>query len=138
MMATEDIFVDTSAWIALVDRDDSHHRKAAAIYPSLLETQRHLITSNLIVAEVYIIILNELGHMSALHFLERIKASPRILKIYSNDDIEAEAEGILAKYRDQDFSYADAVSFVIMKRQKIKRAFSFDKHFVIAGFVNIP
>jgi len=45
---------------------------------------------------------------------------------------------ILSKYSDQDFSYTDAVSFAIMKRQKIIKAFSFDKHFVIAGFINLP
>jgi predicted nucleic acid-binding protein len=138
MMLTEEIFVDTSAWVALADKDDAYHKKAAAVYPSLLKTQRNLITSNFIIAEAYIIILNELGHTPSLHFLERIKASPRILKIYSNEEIEAEAEGILAKYSDQDFSYTDAVSFVIMKRQKIKRAFCFDKHFVTAGFESVP
>jgi predicted nucleic acid-binding protein len=74
----------------------------------------------------------------AIEFLERIKASPRILKMCSNENIETEAEGILAKYVDQDFSYTDAVSFVIMKRQKIKKAFCFDKHFVTAGFLNVP
>lgn len=138
MMVLEDIFVDTSAWIALVDKDDSHHKEAASSYPLLLKNHRNLITSNFVIAETYIIILNELGHKLAIDFLEKLKASPRILKIYSNEDIEAEAEPILAKYSDQDFSYTDAVSFVIMKRQKIRKAFSFDKHFVIAGFVNIP
>jgi uncharacterized protein len=137
-MVLEDIFVDTSAWIALVDKDDSHHKEAASSYPSLLKNHRNLITSNFVIAETYIIILNELGHKLAIDFLEKLKASPRILKIYSNEDIEAEAEPILAKCSDQDFSYTDAVSFVIMKRQKIRKAFSFDKHFVIAGFVNIP
>jgi predicted nucleic acid-binding protein len=137
-MVLEDIFVDTSAWIALVDKDDSHHKEAASSYPSLLKNHRNLITSNFVIAETYIIILNELGHKLAIDFLEKLKASPRILKIYSNEDIEAEAEPILVKYSDQDFSYTDAVSFVIMKRQKIRKAFSFDKHFVIAGFVNIP
>lgn len=138
MMVLEDIFVDTSAWIALVDKDDSHHKEAASSYPSLLKNHRNLITSNFVIAETYIIILNELGHKLAIDFLEKLKASPRILKIYSNEDIEAEAEPILVEYSDQDFSYTDAVSFVIMKRQKIRKAFSFDKHFVIAGFVNIP
>jgi predicted nucleic acid-binding protein len=136
-MPPEYIFVDTSAWVALGDRDDSHHKKAASLYPLLLKTQKHLVTSNLVIAETYIVILNELGHQAALNFLGRLKASPRILRIYSSEDIEAEAQEILSKFMDQDFSYTDAVSFVIMNRQKIKRAFSFDKHFVIAGFSNV-
>jgi len=137
-MMLEDIFVDSSAWIALADKDDSHHKQAASSYPSILKNHKTLITSNLVVSETYILLRKELGHKAAIEFLERIKASPRILKTFSNENIEAEAEGILVKYIDQEFSYVDAVSFVIMKRQKIRKAFCFDKHFVTAGFINVP
>jgi predicted nucleic acid-binding protein len=134
----EDVFVDTSAWVALADKDDSHHRDAASSYPSIFKNHKSLVTSNLIIAETYILLLKELRHRAAIEFLERIKASPRILRVYSNEGVETEAEGILAKFTDQDFSYIDAVSFVMMKRQKIRKAFCFDKHFVTAGFTNIP
>ena len=137
-MMPEDIFVDSSAWIALADKDDSHHKEAASSYPSIFKNHKNLITSNLGIAETYIVLLKELGHEVAIEFLERIKASVRILKTCSNENIETEAEEILVKYMAQDFSYADAVSFVIMKRQKIRKAFSFDKHFVTAGFINVP
>ncbi|MEK6680789.1 MAG: type II toxin-antitoxin system VapC family toxin [Nitrospirota bacterium] len=138
MMPQESIFVDTSAWLAIADKDDAHHRKAAFIFPSLLKNYRSLITSNLVIAEAYILILNELGHKAAIDFLERLKASPRILKIYSTEEIEASAEKILIKYNDQDFSYADSVSFGIMRKEKIRKAFCFDKHFLTAGFECIP
>jgi predicted nucleic acid-binding protein len=134
----EDIFVDTSAWVALADKDDSLHRDAASSYPSIFKNYKTLVTSNLVIAETYIVLLKELRHKAAIEFLERIKASPRILKICSNENIETEAEGILEKYIDQDFSYTDAVSFTMMKKHKIKKAFCFDKHFVTAGFINIP
>jgi len=93
------------------------------------------MTSNLVIAESYILILNELGHQAAMNYLEGIKTSPRILKIYSNEDLESEAEELLIRYSDQDFSYADTVSFAIMKREKIKKTFSFDSHFLTAGFI---
>ena len=134
----EDLFVDTSAWVALADKDDSHHKQAASGYASIFKNHRHLVTSNLIIAESYIILLKELGHNAAIEFLRRMKASPRILTLYSNENIETEAEEILVKYVDQDFSYTDAVSFVIMRRQKIRKSFCFDKHFATAGFTNIP
>jgi hypothetical protein len=138
MTMLEDLFVDSSAWIALADKDDLHHKESASSYPSFFKNYKTLVTSNLVIAETYIVLLKELGHKAVFEFLERIKASPRILKICSNENIETEAEGILVKYTDQDFSYADAVSFVIMKRQKIRKAFCFDKHFVTAGFMNVP
>jgi uncharacterized protein len=138
MRALEDIFVDSSAWIALADQGDSRHKDAAAAYPALLRGFKILVTSNLVIAETYVVLLKEMGHDVAVDFLERINASPRILRIWSNESIETEAEQILSKYSDQDFSYTDAVSFALMKRLKIKNAFSFDKHFVIAGFLNLP
>ena len=137
-MDHEDIFVDTGAWVALADEDDTYHGNAIAIYPGLLKSSRSLVTTNLVVAESHVIIMNELGHMAAVRFLDGVNASPRIVKVYSNENIEREAEDILRRYDDQDFSYGDSVSFTIMKRQKIKKAFSFDKHFQTMGFVRIP
>ena len=59
-------------------------------------------------------------------------------KIYSDQSLEQDAENILVKYQDQDFSYTDAVSFAVMRRDGIDRAFSFDRHFVTAGFTIVP
>jgi uncharacterized protein len=138
MKMPEEIFVDSSAWIALANGNDSHHKVAASAYPGILENYKKLTTSNMVVAETYVVLLKELGHDIAIEFLERIKASPRIMKIWSNEIIEMEAEQILSRYCDQDFSYTDAVSFAVMHRLKIKKAFSFDRHFLITGFTNLP
>ena len=137
-MPQENIYVDTSAWVALADKGDAYHKKVSSLFPSIMKDHKNLITSNFVIAETYVLIMNELGHKAALKFLEGLRASPRILKIYSNEEIETHAEDLLAKYIDQDFSYTDAVSFVIMKNEKIKKAFSLDKHFLIAGFQNTP
>lgn len=137
-MNPEDIFVDTGAWVALADEDDAYHNDVIAIYPGLLKSSRALVTTNLIVAESYVIIRNELGHQAAIRFLEGVNASPRITKVYSTEEIEREAEDVLRRYNDQDFSYSDSISFAVMKRQKIKKALSFDKHFQTMGFVRIP
>jgi predicted nucleic acid-binding protein len=137
-MEEKTLFVDTGAWFSLVDRSDQHHNKAVDIYPNLLKSYRHLTTSNHVIAETYILIRRAIGHQSAITFLENIAASPRIIKIYSDSTFEETAEGILRKYHDQDFSYTDAVSFAVMKQYGILQAFSFDQHFVIAGFTLIP
>jgi predicted nucleic acid-binding protein len=133
-----DIFVDTGAWLALADEDDTHHKNAASVFPSLLKMCKGLVTSNFVIAESYILILKELGHNAAIDFVDKINSSPRIIRVYSTPDLEREAEEILKNYADQDFSYTDAVSFAIMKRQKIKKAFCFDRHFQTMGFVRVP
>jgi uncharacterized protein len=137
-MKKEIVFVDTGAWFALADRSDGYHSKALAIYPRLLKELQRLVTTNLVVAESYMLIQRSLGHQAAVIFLERIEASPRILKIYSDHDLEIRAVEILRKYSDQNFTYTDAVSFALMRQQGIREAFSFDHHFTVAGFEIIP
>jgi predicted nucleic acid-binding protein len=130
--------VDTGAWVALADQDDQYHARAAAAYPSLLRDHRRLVTTNLVVAETYIILRLALGHAPAMAFLGNLKASARIERVYATPDLEAEAEAILNRYRDQDFSLTDAVSFALMRRRDLATAFAFDRHFATAGFVCLP
>ena len=137
-MGKDTIFVDTGAWFALTDKSDQYHNRAVEIYPKLLNSYRHLTTTNLVIAESYILIRRTLGHRPGIVFLENLGASPRVIKIYSDSILEKAAEDTLKKYQDQDFSYTDAVSFAVMKQYGIEQAFSFDVHFVIAGFTLIP
>ena len=133
-MGENTLFVDTGAWFALADKSDN---QAIEIYPDLLRNYR-LLTTNLVIAETYILIRRAIGHQAAITFLENLAASPRVIKTYSDSVLEETAEAILRKYQDQDFSYTDAVSFASMKQHGIMRAFSFDQHFVTAGFTLIP
>ena len=132
------LFVDTGAWYALADRSDQHHNEAVEVYPELLSSYPPLRTTNLVIAETYILIRRGIGYQAAIAFLENIASSPRIVRIYSDSLLEETAESILRQYQDQDFSYTDAVSFAVMKQYGITEAFSFDKHFVTAGFTLIP
>jgi len=137
-MGRNSLFVDTGAWYALADRTDQHHNEAVEIYPKLLSSYFPLKTTNLIIAETYILIRRGIGYQAAIAFLENIASSPRVIKICSDNLLEETAESILRQYQDQDFSYTDAVSFVVMKQNGITEAFSFDKHFVTAGFTLVP
>jgi len=132
------LFVDTGAWFALADVSDHYHAQAVAIYPKLLQDFSSLLTTNLVVAETYVLLRRTIGHRPAMIFLEKIGGSPRIVKIYSDNILEEAAEDIVRKYHDHDFSFTDAVSFAVMKQFGIDEAFAFDQHFVAAGFRVVP
>ena len=51
---------------------------------------------------------------------------------------ELKALNYFNKHADQNVSFTDCISFVLMRREKIHRAFSFDRHFEFAGFDLIP
>ena len=42
---------------------------------------------------------------------------------------EQRAKTILARYTDKDWTVCDAVSFALLEARRIRRAFTFDRHF---------
>lgn len=134
----EKVFVDTGAWLALADTSDHLHQTAQKIFALLLRGGSQLVTTNLVVAETYTLIRRRVGHKAAIRFLQSIRSSPRLERVYINADVELQAEAILQQYADQDFSYVDAVSFAVMRGRGMKSAFAFDRHFLLTGFLLIP
>ena len=138
MMVVKKLFVDTGAWLPVIDPRDQYHRPASAFYRQVLQAHRSLITTNLVVAETYVNLRRSLSHAAAVGFLDTIGQSSRIECVWSDMDLEYRARQILRQYADQDFSYVDAVSFALMREMEITEAFAFDRHFVTAGFVHVP
>ena len=138
MMAAKRLFVDTGAWLAVIDPKDQYHPPASVFYRQALQAHRHLITTNLVVAETYVNLRRSLSHTAAVGFLDTIEQSARIECVWSSPDLEYRARQMLRQYTDQDFSYVDAVSFALMQEMEMNEAFAFDRHFATAGFVCLP
>jgi predicted nucleic acid-binding protein len=133
-----EIFVDASAWFAVVWNGDQHHAAAAAEYRRLVSDSVPLVTTNLVIAEAHALIRRDGGHARAMRFLESLRTTPRLERVHSDTDLEQRAERLLAQYADHAFSFADAVSFTVMRERDITESFAFDHHFLIAGFSVIP
>ena len=119
------LLVDTSAVYALIDRDDTYHRKAVSLLRSLPRKGLTPLLTNFIVAESHALLLSRLGAEIARDWLLR--------QIWPVEPVtpqdEAKAREIIQRYTDKSFSYTDATSFAVMERLGIKEAFAFDPHF---------
>lgn len=130
------ILVDTSAVYALVDRSDRWHSTAKAALESLRSARSEPLLTNFILAECHALLLARLGAPLARNWLlGNVWAVQRVTA-----DDEGEAISIISQYSDKTFSYADATSFAVMERLRIRRAFAFDPHFRQYGFqvVGLP
>ena len=132
------VFIDAGAWIALNDRGDRFHPLAVEYYQRLLRERRLLVTTNLVIAEAYINIRRAGGYQPAIRFLDSMRQSSRLTKVYADAALEAEAEKLLRRYADQDFSLTDAVSFAVMQQRGIPEAFGFDRRLTTVGIVLMP
>lgn len=137
MNMDRNIFVDTSAFIALRARDDANHKKADEFLNIVKERRLRLHTTNFILDEVYTYFCK--SHEVAVEMADLIKNNPIITLHRVAVDDEDRAWEILRAFADKDFSYTDATSFAVMERFGIRTAFSLDEHFEQYGrFIIVP
>jgi predicted nucleic acid-binding protein len=132
------VFVDAGAWIAIADESDQHYRAATRLNRQLAANRTPLVTTVLAVAEAHSLTLRRGGYERAMSFLGTLRQSSRLMCVYPDAELGNEAELLLARYSDQDFSLTDAFSFAVMRQRGIREAFAFDKHFAAAGFTLLP
>ncbi len=118
-------FVDTSAFYALLDVDDPHHRKCVGLFSQLARTRTRLLTSNHVLFESYSLILSRFGRWMAQSWLRKLNI--RVERATAED--EQRAVQIVIQFRDKDCSLVDASSFALMERLGLHRAIAFDPHF---------
>ena len=74
------------------------------------------------------------GRVRALLEQEGITIGSLDMLIESQQEDEYEALELFEKYADQEVSFTDCVSFVLMRVKNLRTVFSFDTHFERAGF----
>ena len=95
-------------------------------------------TTNFVLNEVFTLLGRRAGNKFAAVRALNIYAS-RVIKVMRPDrKAEVKAIDIFEKYADQKITFTDCISFVLMKQEGIKRAFSFDFHFRLAGYDVVP
>jgi len=122
------LFVDTSAYFALLDRDDANHSQALAVRDRLIPEGRSHFTTSFVLAETHALLLNRLSRDIATKFLRDMEQSATTLVWATPADVQ-HAKAIIYQYDDKDFSLTDATSFAVMERLRIPYTFTFDRHF---------
>jgi uncharacterized protein len=133
------VFVDTSGWLAAASTRENHHAAAAAVYDDLAGRRVRFVTTNLVVAEMHILIVREQGAGAGCALLDAIYADPSYTIITATRDLESAAtDRWLRPYKDHRFSLTDAVSFEVMRTERIAEALALDHHFEVAGYKLLP
>lgn len=130
------VLVDTSAFYALLNRNDQYHQSARKCWNRLLDDEELLVTHNYILVETHALVQNRLGREAVSDFESALLAPVKTRWI--EEEIHDRAiEGVLASDK-RSVSLVDRTSFVLMRERQIARAFCFDHDFEQAGFQCVP
>jgi predicted nucleic acid-binding protein len=129
MARKADCYIDTSAFIAFLDRSDSHH----ALFRRLFSSPPPLLTSALVVAEAHGWFLRRYDQTRAIQFLSFIGELP-MLTIGPFDGAElAKAGRLVRKFADQGLTLADAHGLVMLAEHRVSVCWSTDRHLGLTG-----
>lgn len=129
------VFVDTSAWYALIDRADPDH---AAVSACLREFKGALVTSNFVFDETVTLLRYRLGWQPAHRFGECLRAGSLAHRVNVEARDEDVAWSIFGRYQDHELSYTDCSSFALMQRLKLSTAVALDSDFRAFGLLTLP
>lgn len=120
-------FVDSSAIVALVDREDDTHTAAVNTYHSLVSDGYRLFTTNHVISETFDMLYATLGDALARQFLADVG-----LAIYVTDAVDEEKarKRVLKNGDGRPMRYTDAVSLSVMERLGVAEAFAVDSDFL--------
>ncbi len=126
------VFVDTSAFYALLDASDRRHGEAAAIWKSLIEADAGLFSHNYVLVETAALVQRRLGLRALVVFQDDVL--PLVSLHWVEEDLHRTAIAILRASGQKNLSLVDCVSFEVMRIRGLRTAFAFDDDFKIGGF----
>ena len=136
-----EIFVDTSAWVAIEDAADANYLDALDFKDMLINTY-HLVTSSSVLDESYTLMLMNTGYLRTVSFKRTIDlmAEAAILTVvHVSESMEQAAWTVFERFNvDKRWSFTDCTSKVIMEQRGIHEVFAFDRHFDQMGFTRKP
>ena len=122
-------YIDTSAWIAFLDRSDSYH----SLFRRLFSDPPPLVTSALVVAEGHGWFLRRYDQHRAIQFLNFLDALPGLtIRAFDSDELVKTSQ-LVKKYVDQKLTLADAHGLAVMRERRTTSCWSTDRHLGLTG-----
>jgi predicted nucleic acid-binding protein len=130
------VFIDTSAFYAILDRDDVNHAPASNAWRRLLRDEHTLLTTNYVLLETCALLQSRLGIPALRAF--HLDVVP-LLQVdwVSEERHNSGVEAALAASRKR-LSVVDCIAFQTMRENGVQTVFCFGRHFAEQGFAVLP
>jgi len=129
------LFLDTAGWFAALSPPEAGHAKARSVYVDAVHRGLLLVTTPLVAAEMHVLLLRWRGPKAATFFLDTVfDSGAHVVVDLDGELFDAALSRWIRKFADKPVSLTDAVSFEVMRRERITKALTFDRHFRDAGF----
>ncbi len=133
------IFIDTSAWFALLYERAAQRPDAVTTFAEI-ESGRYgaPVTTDYVLDETFTLLRQRVGIAPVARPAGLLRDSPSIRRVRVGESVFEESLRLMLSHTDTRWSFTDCTSFVTMRETRIPRAFTWDPNFVEAGFEVVP
>jgi predicted nucleic acid-binding protein len=133
------IFIDASAWYALLSERDIHRPEAEEFFAEIGRGRYGApITTDYVLDEAFTLLRRRWGVGPVRRLADLLRRSPTVRRVrISEATFDASLEMLLS-HADKRWSFTDCTSFMIMREAGATRAFTLDHNFAEAGFEIVP
>src|SRR3970282_203063 len=130
------IFIDTAAFLAVLNANDLYHQPARQTWDEILSSDSSLFSSNYVILETIALLQHRFG-IEALRLFES-DILPVVEIAWVDETIHKQGMSALLAAKPRNLSLVDCTSFEIMRLFGLAGIFTFDLHFGEQGFKVIP
>ncbi|MCI4347345.1 MAG: PIN domain-containing protein [Thermoplasmata archaeon] len=133
------IFVDTSAWYALMSEKDIHRAEAEKFFAEVGRGGFGApITTDYVLDETFTLLRLRWGVAPVRRLAELLRRSPTVHRVRISETAFERSLTMMVSHADKRWSFTDCSSFVTMRDAEVSRAFTLDHNFAEAGFEVLP
>lgn len=130
------IFVDTSAFLAVLNANDQYHPPAREAWSKILAMDEAVMSSNYIILETTALLQHRFGIEAVRLFKSDIL--PVVEIRWVDEAVHKQGVSALLAANRRNLSLTDCTSFEIMRQAGLDTVFTFDPHFGEQGFTVVP
>lgn len=133
------IYMDTGALIAFFSEGDKNHEAAVNFFESSVLDGAKFVVGRPVLMEFLNGASKRNGKRVAIELKKIITSSEHVIIEKETEEDWEKAWRLFEKFADQDgMDLVDTLSFAIMERLGIRKAFTFDSDFASCGFKVVP
>ncbi|HLY77515.1 MAG TPA: PIN domain-containing protein [Thermoplasmata archaeon] len=133
------IFIDTSAWYALLTEKDIHRPEAEEFFAEI--GKGHFgapLTTDYVLDETFTLLRLRGGVTAVRRLADLLRRSPTVRRVRISEAAFEAGLDMIVSHADKKWSFTDCTSFVTMRDAGVSRAFTLDRNFAEAGFEILP
>ena len=131
------VFVDTAAWIALINSNDEFHGSALLVMRQLQQQKCQLVTTDFVLLEVADALTSLKLRPKTIAFINRLRGLQDLPIMPLSQSLFELGWQLYSDRLDKDWGLTDCISFVVMEQEGISEALTSDRHFEQAGFIRL-